>query len=327
MQLYPMIFSPIFKDYLWGGRRLERFGRKLPDGKQIAESWEIAAHEDGMTVVENGDCAGKTLHSLVELMGEDLVGTQNYWALERGKFPLLVKLLDANEKLSVQVHPKDNYAQENENGSLGKTEMWVVLDATPEAAIIYGFSEEMNREKLRQAIKLGNLDAFLQKVKINRGDTICVPAGTLHAILAGAVIAEIQQNSNVTYRVYDWNRVGDDGRPRDLHVDKALDVINFNQVGYQISPPEVVNTTSAFIRERLCTNSYFATERLSIQPGGDYVGACNGASLEIWGVLEGEANIAGQFVSAVRFVLLPASMGQFEIHAPKGAVLLRTFSE
>ena len=327
MPLYPMLFKPVFKDYVWGGRRLEKFGRDLPQNSPIAESWEIAAHEDGMTMVENGVFAGKSLQAVQDLLGEGLVGTRNSWALEQGKFPLLVKLLDANKKLSVQVHPKDDYARNHENGELGKSEMWVVLDAAPEAAIIYGLSQPASWEDLHLAIKTGNLQDYLNQVPIQRGDHICVPAGTLHAILAGAVIAEIQQNSNVTYRVYDWNRAGSDGQPRELHIKKALDVINFNQVRCRLPKPEVIEANDDFSRQRLCQNKYFTTERFVCQPGAVFNGQCNGSTLEIWGVIDGEAVVAGHHLSAVRFVLLPASLGPYKVQAPNGAVLLRTFSE
>lgn len=326
MQLYPLVFKPVLQDYLWGGRRLEQYGRKLPEGKQIAESWEIAAHDDGMTEVENGIFAGKTLQSVLDLLGKDLVGTRNDWALEMGKFPLLVKLLDANKKLSVQVHPGDAYARMHENGELGKTEMWVVLDATPEAAIIYGLAQEVTRERLQKAINSGNVEDILNEVPIRRGDHICVPAGTVHAILGGAVIAEIQQNSNVTYRLFDWNRTDDTGKSRELHVDKALDVINYEQVGCALPKPEVVETSKDLIRQRLCQNKYFTTERLLLQPGGVFYGNCDGSSLEIWGVIDGEALVAGQLLSPISFVLLPARMGPFAVHSSEGTVLLRTFA-
>jgi mannose-6-phosphate isomerase len=325
MQLYPMLFQPVFKDYIWGGRRLKQLGRELPEGKQIAESWEIAAHEDGMVLVENGAFAGKSLQWVLDLLGENLIGSRNDWALELGKFPWLVKLLDANDRLSVQVHPEDAYAREHENGELGKTEMWVVLEAEPEAAIIYGLSQNVSQEGLQKAIHTGCLSDYLNQIQIQRGDHICVPAGTLHAILAGAVIAEIQQNSNVTYRVFDWNRMGDNGESRELHVEKALDVINFSQVGCTLPEPAIIESTGAITRQRLCRNQYFTTERILFQPGAVLTGECDGSTLEIWGVIDGEAEIAGKLLSAVRFVLLPASLGLYKVHAPHGAVLLRTF--
>jgi len=327
MQLYPMLFTPVLKDYIWGGRRLTQFGRDLPEGNQIAESWEIAAHEDGMTEVKKGVYAGKTLQSVLTLLGEDLVGTRNKWALDFGKFPFLVKLLDANKRLSVQVHPEDAYARKHENGELGKSEMWVVLDATPGAAIIYGLSKEVTREELRQTIQSGNLSDYLNKVEIKRGDHVCVPAGTVHAILAGAVIAEIQQNSNVTYRVFDWNRVGDDGDPRELHVEKALDVINFDQVKCSLPEPEVIEVKNGYTRQRLCQNQYFTTERFFLQPGAEFNAECDGSSLEIWGVIEGEAEVARQPISPIQFLLLPAALGRYHVHATNEATLLRTYAE
>ena len=326
MQLYPMLFKPVFKDYLWGGRRLEKYGRDLPAGQQIAESWEIAAHEDGMTLVENGIYAGRSLKSVLDLLGEDLIGTHNQWALDLGKFPLLVKLLDSHQKLSVQVHPGDAYAREHEQGELGKTEMWVVLDAAPDAAIVYGLAQKTSREAFRQAIDSGTLSDYLHQVPIQRGDHVCVPSGTLHAILEGAVIAEIQQNSNVTYRVFDWNRVGDDGQPRPLHVDQALDVINFDQVTPALPEPETLSSYANFIQQRLCRNPYFTVERFLLMKDGVFSGHCDGSSLEIWGLIEGEAEVAGQPLSGVRFVLLPAGLGPFTVKASSQAVLLRAYA-
>ncbi|HFE65745.1 MAG TPA: mannose-6-phosphate isomerase, partial [Chloroflexi bacterium] len=227
--LYPLTFTPVLKDYIWGGRHLEALGRKLPPGI-IAESWEIAAHEDGTAVVNNGRFAGKLLTEVQAELGLDLIGKKCAWAQERSKFPLLIKLLDANRPLSVQVHPDDAYALAREGNELGKTEMWVVLRAEPGAEIILGVTKGTTPELFRAGIENGRLEPYLHRIKVKKGDHICVPAGSLHAIMSGLLIAEIQQNSNTTYRVYDWNRVGVDGRPRPLRIDKALDVINFDQV-------------------------------------------------------------------------------------------------
>jgi mannose-6-phosphate isomerase len=234
-KLYPLIFTPVLKDYIWGGRRFEQLGRPLPAGI-IAESWEIAAHEDGTTRVANGHYAHTLLTDLHAELGLDLIGTNCGWAQERGKFPLLVKLLDANRELSVQVHPHDEYALTYEGDELGKTEMWLVLDAKPGAQVQLGVKAGTTAELFRQGIENGNLEPYLHYVPVQAGDHICVPAGTLHAIMDGILIAEIQQNSNTTYRVYDWNRQGADGQLRPLHIDKSLDVINFNQVEPTICP-------------------------------------------------------------------------------------------
>lgn len=324
-EFYPMFFEPVLKDYIWGGRNLEKLGRELPETGKVAESWEISSHEDGMTIVKNGPYAGKSLAALLSLLGEDLVGAHNQWALERDKFPLLVKLIDAEKRLSVQVHPDDRYAREHEGNELGKTEMWVILRAKPGAAIIYGLAKETTPQALRQAVVNGVLEPYLNKVFIKAGDHVCVPSGSLHAIMEGALIAEIQQNSNTTYRIYDWNRVGDDGEPRELHVEHALDVLDFTQVGLTLEAPQEVQREDNWVCERLCQNKYFTTDRYLMEKGARYSGLCDGSTLEIWGVLSGEAMIAGQHMQGVRFVLLPAAMGSFTIETTQDAVLLRTY--
>jgi mannose-6-phosphate isomerase len=323
---YPLVFEPVYKDYIWGGRKLEKFGRDLPGPHKLAESWEIAAHQDGMTLVANGDCKGRSLQVLVDEFGVCLVGTKNRWALDRGKFPLLVKLIDANQALSVQVHPDDAYAGSHEKDELGKSEMWIVLAAEPGAEIIYGLSEKLTPDELRETIERGSLEQYLNKVPIQAGDHVCVPAGTLHAILSGAVLVEIQQNSNTTYRVYDWNRVGKDGQPRQLQIEKALDVINYEQVGHKLTSPELIQKVEMRTSERLCQNPYFTVERHYIKQGGRYVGDCDGSTMEIWGVLSGEVDVNGLASTGVGFVLLPAALGPFDIKAKADSVLLRAFA-
>lgn len=325
--LYPLLFEPILKNYVWGGRNLEKLGRDLPGDDKVAESWEIAAHKDGMVVVKNGSYAGKELGELFEILGEDLVGSNNQWALERGKFPLLVKLIDANKNLSVQVHPGDVYARKHEGNELGKSEMWVVLDANPGAEIIYGLNQQITRDSFRYAIEKGDLGKYLQRIQIKKGDHICVPSETLHAILEGVLIVEIQQNSNTTYRVYDWNRLGDDGKPRELHIDKALDVINFDQVGCSLSDPEQKEQGKGCTVEELCKNQYFTTDRYQLDEGVVVRGLCDGSTLEIWGVLSGSIEINKLRIDPVTFVLLPAAMGEYEIKANKTSTLLRTYVE
>lgn len=325
-KLYPLLFEPVLKHYVWGGRNLEKLGRELPENKPVSESWEIAAHDDGMTIVKNGIYAGKTLEQLLSILGIDLVGYNNQRALEREKFPLLVKLLDANQRLSVQVHPDDDYAQKHEGNELGKAEMWVVLWAEPSAEIIYGFTEELRSDTFKHAINSGSVENYLHHIPIKAGDHICVPPGTLHAILEGVLIAEIQQNSNTTYRVYDWNRVDQNGKPRRLHINKALDVINFQQINTKLSEPELISRTDNVIHEQLCQNDYFTTERIILKTGEKYSGRCDGSSVEIWGTVSGKATIAGEMLTEVQFCLLPAGLGEFSIDAKSNCVLLRTFT-
>ncbi len=323
---YPLTFTPALKDYLWGGRNLETmFGRQLPPGV-IAESWEISAHEDGVSVVANGPYAGLTLPQLHEQMGIDLIGFRSQWAQDRGKFPLLIKLLDAAQVLSVQVHPEDAYALANEGNELGKTEMWVVLHAEPGAAVILGVSEGTTPEKFRQGIEDGDLSPYLHRIPVVKGDVICVPAGSVHAIMAGLIIAEIQQNSNTTYRVYDWNRL-QNGVPRPLHIDKAMDVINFQQVAPGLCQPELVSDENGVRRYRLCHNRYFVTERVEMAAGSYFEGNCDGSTFEIWGVIEGKASVNQLPLPAVRFTLLPAVLGSFKVAAEVDSLLLRSYVE
>ncbi|MBN1919753.1 MAG: class I mannose-6-phosphate isomerase [Anaerolineae bacterium] len=321
-KLYPLMFSPVFKDYPWGGRNLEKLGRDIPDGI-VAESWEIAGHNNGVTIVSNGEYAGKPLTALISGLGSDLVGSNYAWALERGKFPLLIKILDANQPLSVQVHPNDTYALENEGNELGKTEMWVVLNAKPGAEVILGVTKGTTLESFREAIAAGRLDSYLHHVPVKTGDHICVPAGSLHAIMGGSLIAEIQQNSDTTYRVYDWNRVDADGQPRSLHVDQALDVINFAQVEPELCPPKPLSKNGGVSRWLLCQNEYFTVERVTLEPKAVFAGICTGDSLEIWGVIDGSAMVNDLLVNAVQFTLLPAALGVFTVRSEDGATLLR----
>lgn len=323
---YPLLFAPVLKDYIWGGRNLARLlGRELPDGR-VAESWEIAAHDDGVAVVVNGPYAGLPLTAVHERMGLDLIGTNNRWAQDRGKFPLLIKLLDAQDKLSIQVHPDDSYALEHEGNELGKTEMWVVLHAEPEAAIILGVRRGTTPEGFRRAIEDGTLETHLHKLPVRAGDAVCVPSGTVHAILSGVVIAEIQQNSNTTYRVYDWNRT-QDGKPRPLHIDKALDVIDFTAVEPQPVTPRLLADDGGVRRSLLCRNQYFTTERVEFEDAAEFSGELNGETLEIWGAIEGQIEVNGTSISAVQFTLLPAALGPYRVKATGRATCLRTYVE
>ncbi len=328
--LYPLTFEPRFRDYLWGGRNLEAFGRRLPAGI-VAESWDISGHPSSPTAVDAGPYQGRLLTELLDELGLDLVGRRHQAALERGRFPLLVKLLDANQDLSVQVHPDDAYAQAHEGGELGKTEMWYVLRAAPEARLIYGLRRGVTRERFVQALQAGTLESCLHYLPVRTGDAIFIPAGTIHALLAGLVVAEIQQNSDATYRVYDWNRLGPDGRPRPLHIEKALEVIDFRQVEPGPYVPQLVEAREGIRREVISRCPYFTVERVQLAARAAWAGHCTGETFEIWGCVEGECAIAwaGAPVAlpAVRFALLPAALGPFVIEAGPPSTLLRAYVE
>ena len=323
---YPLFFSQVLKNYMWGGYNLAKLGRVLPDSQPVAESWEIAAHNDGMSIVTNGVYTGCTLQDLLELMGENLVGINNSWAVDRGLFPLMIKIIDAEQRLSVQVHPDDGFAQAHEGNELGKAEMWVITDAKHDASVVYGFSKVTTAEAVRKAIESNQFENYLNRISVKKGDHICVPAGTLHAILEGVLIVEIQQNSNTTYRAFDWNRKDTQGRERELHIEKALQVINFNQVNLGLSQSTIIEKTAQLTHEVLCSNRYFVTERFICAEFFDYEGFCNGSTMEIWGVIQGKAIIAGEAIKGIEFCLLPAKLGRFSIKAEPGAVLLRVFT-
>lgn len=211
---------PSFKDYLWGGHRLADEYNKKYDGAVLAESWELSCHPDGPSVIANGKYAGMTLDGFIKAEGKEVLGEN---CRRFRDFPILVKFIDAKDNLSIQVHPDNRYALKNE-GQYGKTEMWYVMDAAEDAYLYFGFKKEISKEEFAERIENDTLLEVLKAVPVHKGDVFFIESGTMHAIGKNILIAEIQQNSNVTYRVYDYGRVGKDGKKRELHVDKALDV-------------------------------------------------------------------------------------------------------
>ena len=225
---YPLQFKPEMKERIWGGRALEQFGLELPEGS-IGEGWMIGDHPNGTTKVVNGELAGKGLDEIREAYGREWFGT-NGFSEKNGRFPLLIKLLDCNDDLSVQVHPADTYEALPE-GELGKTEMWYILDAKPGAKIIYGLKDGVDRSAMEAAIAEGRIMDTLQEVPVAAGDAFYIPAGTVHALCSGVLVAEIQQNSDTTYRLYDYDRLGLDGKLRELHIEDSLNVIAYEGAG------------------------------------------------------------------------------------------------
>ena len=342
-QVYPLSFRPVFKDYIWGGRNLEtKLGKELPPGI-VAESWEIAAHANGQSHVATGPLAGRTLAAVLEQWGEQLLGS----SVAHDTFPLLIKLLDSTRWLSVQVHPDDNYAQEHA-GDLGKTELWVILHAEPDAEIIYGLKAGVDRERFAQAAATGAIEPMLHRIPVRTGDAVYIPAGTVHALGPGAIVAEIQQNSDTTYRLYDWGRSGVDGNSRPLHVRQALDVTDWRIVEPAIAKPPILPSPAGWVRESLAdlrtiggaaaanlraaagaetVCPYFRAERLTAQPGAVWKDSCDGSTFQIWGALSGRLSLHwdGEPVElqGVAWLLLPAALGDFEIRAETGSVLLK----
>jgi len=223
--LYPLKFTPILKDKIWGGSKLKNIFGKDATTDKLGESWELSGFEGDESIVENGFLAGNNLIELIEIYMGDLVGDKVYDAFGLS-FPLLFKLIDANENLSIQVHPGDEVAAERHN-SFGKTEMWIVLQADENAELIIGFTNDCSKDEYLDALESDKVEDLLQHVPIKSGDVLFIPAGLVHAIGKGVVVAEIQQSSDVTYRIYDFKRVDDNGNERELHTEQALDVIDF----------------------------------------------------------------------------------------------------
>ncbi len=261
----PIRLLPAGQDYIWGGRRLRDDFSKDLELSPLAETWECSTHPDGMSrLAQDPD---RTLHALL-LEHPEYVGTHPAKsmpeAVQRGELPILVKFIDAASDLSVQVHPDDDYARTHENGQLGKTEMWYVVDAAPGTELVYGFSRSMTVDEVRSAIARGTLEQCLQHVPVEKDDVFFIPSGTVHAIGKGSLMVEVQESSNLTYRLYDYHRIGKDGKERPLHVEKALQVSDLSAACELRQPMRVLNYQPGFASEFLCRCRYFAVRRLLV---------------------------------------------------------------
>lgn len=254
------MLRPVGKDYLWGGNRLNDDFSKGIDKSPLAETWECSTHPSGISVVSSGEYAGKMLN---EVLREN-PGMMGRHANEKGELPILIKLIDAGKDLSIQVHPDDKYAAVHENGALGKTEMWYVLDAAPGAEIIYGFQKDTSKEEVMKALKDGKLEALLRRVPIAKNQVFYVSPGTIHGISHGALLAEVQESSDITYRLYDYERIDKNGKKRPLHIEKALEVMNYKSTESPKQPIRVLKYTRGCATEILNRCKYFQTERVLI---------------------------------------------------------------
>lgn len=315
--MYPLILEPAFKDYIWGGTRLrDDFGKKC-DLPKIAESWELSCHKDGMSVIANGEFKGLTLSEFIQKEGKGVLGSSC------GKFedfPILIKLIDAKDNLSVQVHPDNEYAQRVE-GEYGKTEMWYIVDCDDGAELLYGFKKEISKEEFKERIENNTLLEVTNSVPVKKGDVFFIRSGTLHAIGKGILIAEIQQNSNTTYRIYDYGRVGSDGKPRQLHIDKALDVTNLCPAKpYPVSEPV---QKDGYTEKLLSSCEYFTVYSMDID-GGTSLSAGSSSFVHIL-VLDGEAVLSADNADDIKLVkgssvFIPAGFGSFKINGKCTAV-------
>lgn len=283
--MYPLLLKPAVKDYLWGGTRLKTEYKYETDKDIAAEAWVLSCHKDGADTVENGSLAGKTLAEVIALWGDKAVGKK---AAAFPYFPLLIKLIDAKDRLSVQVHPDDKYALEKE-GEFGKTEMWYVVDCDEGAELIYGFNREVSKEELERRIKDNTLQEICNYVPVHKGDVFFISAGTLHAIGAGILIAEVQQNSNTTYRVSDYGRLGADGKPRPLHIEKALEVTSRTQPTVPYGNVGEIKQEGFGSVRKLASCKLFTAELLSLD--GETKLSLSDSFISLL-VLDGELNVA-----------------------------------
>lgn len=267
---YPLLMTPVSKEIIWGGDRLKKeYGKTAPFDK-IAESWELTVREGEMCVIANGELAGVKMSDYISSDPDGILGKS---CAKYDRFPLLIKFIDAADRLSIQVHPDNEYSLANE-GELGKTEMWYIMAAEEGAKLVYGLKEGCTIEEFRDAVHAGRTEEMLNFVPVHAGEVYFIPSGQVHAIGAGILIAEIQQNSNITYRVYDYNRKGADGKPRQLHTEKALDVIKLRSEdeinAIRFSHPEKeeggVNLASC---EYFTVKKYSADGELVLSAGDD----------------------------------------------------------
>ena len=300
--------KPACKDYIWGGRRLIDEYNKPYEGERLAETWEMSCHPDGPSVIVNGEHAGKSLAEYVTEQGKGVLGSNCQIFQD---FPIMIKFIDAKDNLSIQVHPNNIYALEHEH-QYGKTEVWYVLDAGENAFLYYGFKHEISKEEFAERIANNTLLEVLNAVPVHKGDVFYIPAGTIHAICRDIVIAEIQQSSNVTYRVYDYGRVGADGKPRQLHVEQAVKVT-------KLAPPkDDYNFGGHLVR-----SPYFTVDQVD----GGYAGDCDDESFTSVLVVDGSGTICcgdeKLEVTKGDSLFLPADSGKFALEGSVKALITR----
>ncbi|MGJ8551266.1 type I phosphomannose isomerase catalytic subunit [Winogradskyella wichelsiae] len=308
-RLYPIKFQPILKDKIWGGQKLNKYFNKNSKSKNLGESWEISTVKNDISVVSNGELKGESLQELVDKYKSRLLGSEN-WKHFGNKFPLLIKFIDAKRDLSIQLHPNDELARKRHN-SFGKTEMWYVMQADVDANLIVGFNQKVNKEIYLKHLNEKSLTKILNFDKVKEGDTYFIEAGRIHAIGAGVLLAEIQQTSDVTYRVYDWDRVDDDGNERELHNDIAIDAFNFEmeddfRIDYKIEK----NTSNKMVECPFFTTNFIeVNSNLDIKNSKD--------SFMIYMCVDGEVEISTKdsvdHISKGETILIPAEVENFKL--------------
>lgn len=314
--MYILKLNPVFKDYLWGGTRLrDEFGFQSSLDK-LAEGWMLSCHKDGENTILNGEFSGMALSEVIKANPEFLG--------ENGKkfeyFPILIKIIDAKDDLSVQVHPDNDYAMRVEN-EYGKTECWYILDCDDGAELIYGFNREITSEEFKSKIADNTFLEVVNKVKVNKGDLFFIDAGTLHAIGKGILLAEIQQNSNTTYRVYDYGRVGADGKTRPLHIEKAVDVTKCAPPSHSTSPEGELIKYDNYSTQLLTECDLFSVKRVSVNDFFD--GVADGRSFVSLLITDGCGTVDGLDIKKGDSLFIPANYGAFTVKGNLEIILTR----
>ena len=307
--LYPLKFTPILKDKIWGGQKLSQFFNKDSSSKQLGESWEISTVSNDISIISNGELQGESLQSIIQKYKSDLLGEKNYHRFGEN-FPLLIKFIDAKEDLSIQLHPDDALAKERHN-SFGKTEMWYVIQADDDANLIVGFNSKVTKDIYLKHLHSKTLTDILNFDTVKEGDTYFIEAGRVHAIGAGVLLAEIQQTSDITYRVYDWDRTDNNGNERELHNDIAIDAFNFEMVNdFRVSYSKKVNTSNEMV-----SCPFFTTNFIEIDKGLKKQN--NFDSFIIYMCVDGEVEVITESSNEKLFkgetLLLPASIKNFTL--------------
>jgi len=306
--------TPVYKDYIWGGHNLKRLGKPVVEGR-VAESWELSAIPGSETKISNGVLQGQSIVDVIKKYGrKKILGDKFAAAPMNTGFPLLLKFIDANDRLSIQVHPDNEYAKEHEHG-VGKTEMWYIVDAKSGATVIHGFAESCQSPvKIRESILKGEHSGLYREIQVKKGDVVFVPAGTVHALNDGLVVAEIQQNSDLTYRIFDYDRTDSYGNKRPLHVNKALDVLSF-QNSKALYKGITVYRDNGIETKYLAISEYFCVKEIKSEGGTLELNPKGTFSAFMF--LDGEAQIIYDEeklkISAMETVFIPAYMGKYKI--------------
>jgi mannose-6-phosphate isomerase len=322
-QAYPVKFVPIPQERIWGGHKLKSWFNSSKSEVPIGEYWVLSGHPNGTSIVANGELAGKTLNEIIELDPKAYLGRS-----PQPRFPLLIKFLEATTDLSVQIHPDDVHAQAHE-GDFGKTEAWYILDAKPDGKVNYGHTFQ-NKAEYLDSVSSKRVKDFLCYQPIENGQVVFVPARTLHALLAGTIVLEVQQTSDVTYRVYDWDRVDQNGKPRELHIEKAAEVMQYGQHStHHSTEPIILAQTDSFTHQRLLNCEYFTLEKLQFHSSTQTLTRGVTDNPDILIVVEGdiELNYGEGSLQLQRgdTVLIPTNVETYELKTKSDTTVLRTF--